>query len=354
MYRLMCIFCFLSINCTAQHLVSAADALVQYNGRIGPISDHVRLEWPGTSVRLSFTGPELSVDLRDEHGKNRFNVLIDGKVTTILSPDSIRREYVLAKGLSQGKHTAELFKRTEAGMGGTLLFQFKLHAKDSLISTPKRERRMEFYGNSITCGMAIGDTLNNGVDENNFLAYGAVVARALDAEYSCIAKSGIGLMVSWFPEIMPEIYDRIYESDAKSQWDFKRYNPQVVVIDLGQNDSWITKQPENPQFKRRFGNNAPASGAIINAYVAFFKQLRSKYPQASIICTLGSMDATKPGSPWPGYLQSAVKELHDPLMYSFIFPYMLPAGKKDPHPGIREHQEMAGLLREFIHQTVGW
>jgi len=354
MYRLICIFCLLSLKSAAQQLVNATDPLIHYNGRIRPDAEYVRLEWPGTSVKLSFTGSELSVYLRDEHGKNRFNVLIDGKVTDILSPDSIRREYVMAKGLSQGNHTAELFKRTEAGMGGTLLFQFKLQDKANLINTPVKEHRIEFYGNSITCGMAIGDTLKDGVDENNFLAYGAVAARLLDADYNCIAKSGIGLMVSWFPEIMPEIFDRVYESDANSKWDFKRYDPQVVVVDLGQNDSWIVKQPNNPQFKQRFGVSPPTSDAIIEAYVAFFKQLKSKYPQARLICTLGSMDATKLGSPWPGYLQSAVKKLNDPLISSLIFPYEVPANKQDAHPGIQEHQRMANLLRDYIHQTVGW
>jgi hypothetical protein len=353
-YRLFCILCLLSLNCAAQQIVKSGDPLVHYNGRVMPEAAYTRLEWPGTSVKVQFIGSEITADLKDEQGKNRFNVLVDGKVTQILTLDNNRREYVLARGLPEGDHTVELFKRTEAGMGGTLFYGFKLnnHAKVSKILA--RKRRIEFYGNSITCGMAIGDTLKDGIDENNYMAYGALVARSFDADYSCIAKSGIGLMVSWFPEIMPEIYDRVYELNANAKWDFSRYDPQIVVVDLGQNDSWIVNQPQNEQFKRRFGSTSPTSSTIVNAYVSFFTKLRNKYPKAQIICTMGSMDATKDGSPWPGYLQEAVKRMQDSKMVSLIFPYDPPQGKQDAHPGFKEHQKMADLLKAFIHQTAGW
>jgi len=354
MYQKILFLLLLSLNCVAQRQVNANDPLINYNGRVQINSGAVRLEWPGTTVRIRFKGTAISTDLQDEHAKNRFNVIIDGKVTSILSPDSTRRTYLLAEGLPEGTHTVELFKRTEAGMGGTMFYQFLLNANANVVRIPQRKRRIEFYGNSITCGMAIGDTLKDGVDENNYLAYGAVVARSLDADYYCIAKSGIGLMVSWFPEIMPEVFDRVYESDAKSKWDFEQYQPQVVVADLGQNDSWIVNQPENAQFKRRFGNSAPTNATIINAYKQFFTQLRKRYPKARIICTLGSMDATKQGSPWPGYVKSAVNELHDQLMDTLIFPFDPPVNKKDSHPGFKEHQKMADMLTAFIHSKVGW
>ncbi len=338
----------------AQEIVRFNDGRLTYNGRMRPDADHVRLEWPGTSVRFGFEGSGLSVDLKDDHGADRYNVIIDGRVTGILTPDSVRREYELAKGLSKGRHTIELFKRTEGGVGGTALYQFKLNKGAKLSKLPERERRIEFYGNSITCGMAIGDTLTTGVDENNYLAYGSVTARAFDADLSCIAKSGIGLMVSWFPEIMPEMYDRVYGTQPGSKWDFSRYVPQVVVVDLGQNDSWIVDQPQNAQFKARFGEQAPSAPVIVQAYITFFKKLREKYPDAHIICTLGSMDATKAGSPWPGYLETAVKDMNDPKCYSLIFPYDPPVNKKDQHPGIKEHQRMADRLISFIHSKVNW
>ena len=43
-------------------------------------------------------------------------------------------------------------------------------------------------------------------------------------------------MVSWFPLIMPEMYDRLTPTEASSKWDFSSYQPDVVVVNLFQND----------------------------------------------------------------------------------------------------------------------
>lgn len=70
-------------------------------------------------------------------------------------------------------------------------------------------------------------------------------------------------MVSWFPLIMPEMYDRLDPTDSSSKWDFSKYTPDLVVINLLQNDSWIIKIPDNEQFKKRFGTKPPDSSQII-------------------------------------------------------------------------------------------
>ncbi len=63
-------------------------------------------------------------------------------------------------------------------------------------------------------------------------------------------------MLSWFPEIMPEIYDRLNPGDPDSKWDFTLFTPDVVVINLFQNDSWLVNNPEHEQFKARLGQQS--------------------------------------------------------------------------------------------------
>ncbi len=106
--------------------------------------------------------------------------------------------------------------------------------------------------------------------------------------------------------VMPDMYNRQDPTDGDAKWDFSKYTPDIVVINIFQNDVWITKLPDNDQFKAKFGTKAPTDDQIIKAYKDFVKNIRSKYPKAHIICTLGSMDAVKDGSPWPGYVQKAV------------------------------------------------
>ena len=158
------------------------------------------------------------------------------------------------------------------------------------------------------------------------------------------------ITISWFPLIMPEMYDRLDPLDSASKWDFTNYSPDLVVINLLQNDSWLTNRPEHEQFKNRFGTSKPTEAFIIEAYKSFVSTIRSKYPNANIICALGSMDATKEGSPWPDYIQQAVAQLKDAKIYTHFFKYKNTGG----HPRVAEQQEMANDLIDFIDKTIKW
>jgi hypothetical protein len=157
-------------------------------------------------------------------------------------------------------------------------------------------------------------------------------------------------MLSWFPVIMPELYDRLDPADAKSKWDFNNYHPNIVVVDLLQNDSWLVKKPTHTQFVARFGTTPPSDSFTVAKYKDFIVQLRWRHPKATIICTLGSMDATKDGSAWPGYVTKAVSELKDPKILTHFFKYNNTA----KHPKKAEQAAMARSLIAFIDQKVKW
>lgn len=335
-------------------LLKFDDQRITYSGRTVFKADAAELSWPGASVKINFTGTGIGAVLKDQDTSNYYNVILDGKVISKIHPDTSRKNYTLASGLSSGKHTLELFKRTEWDKGKTLFYGFMPIKEASLLPAPElQKRKIEFYGNSITCGYATEDYKNDssiGYFENNYLSYAAITARHFDAQYSCIAKSGIGMLISWFPLIMPEMYDRLDATDSTSKWDFAKYTPDLVVINLLQNDAWLTRRPDFPEFKHRFGTQAPSEKDIILAYKNFVQNIRSKYPKAKIICALGSMDATQTGSPWPGYIVKAVKELHDRKIYTHFFPYKNTPG----HPKVPEQKQMADNLIAFIDKNIKW
>jgi Carbohydrate esterase 2 N-terminal/GDSL-like Lipase/Acylhydrolase family len=355
-YLLILLFTIASIAGYAQIVVvKSHDPHIHYMGRIVMQDEAAELSWPGTSLKINFKGTGAKITLKDEWGKNYFNVIVDDKVVSVLHPDSIQKEYILVSDLPDGNHSLELFKRTEWAMGKTLFYQFTLDRNAiTLPPPPVKKRKIEFFGNSITCGYAVEDT--SGKDrgtspyENGYLSYATITARHFDAEFHNTSRSGIGIMVSWDPLIMPELYDRLDATDAESKWDFSKYTPDVVVINLFQNDSWITKLPENSQFKARFGTKAPTDDQIIKAYKDFVKTIRSKYPKAQIICALGNMDATKQGSPWPDYIEKAVAQIGDKSIYTHFFPYKNTNG----HPNIHEQQTMADDLIAFIDHHIKW
>lgn len=337
----------------AQTIVSSTDPRIHYMGRIQIKGQAAILSWSGSSAAINFNGTGVKALLNDEGGLNYLKVIVDGKVLPDIKTDSTKHLYNLVSGLASGKHHLELFKRTEWTMGNTMLYQFEVEG--AVAAAPEiHKRKIEFYGNSITCGYAVLDT--EGKDrgtppyEDFWLSYANITARHFNAEYSCIARSGIGVLVSWFPQTMPEMWDLTEGGDPNTKWDFGRFTPQVVVVNLFQNDSWLVNKPDNAEFKARFGATAPNSSQVITAYQNMIKNIRNKYPYAQIICVLGSMDATKQGSPWPGYIDQAVANLHDDAIHTHFFPYKNTNG----HPSKPEQQAMADDLISYIDKNIKW
>lgn len=340
----------------SQQAIKSSDTHIHYMGRINFEDSAAELSWPGSSATINFTGTGVKAVLKDQYGTNYFKVIVDGKPLPDIQLDSsVKQTYTLVSGLPTGKHQLELFKRTEWTFGKTWLYSFELDSNTTIASAPPvKKRKIEFYGNSITCGYAVLDTAGqdrgSAPFEDNYLSYANITAQHFNAKYSCIARSGIGVLISWFPMIMPEMYDRLDPTDSTSKWDFSKYTPDVVVINLFQNDSWLVVQPQQPEFKHRFDTIPPASNQIIVAYENFVRNIRAKYPQAQIICALGSMDATKQGSPWPGYIQEAVTNLHDNRITTHFFPYKNTPG----HPSKTEQQAMADDLISYMEQHIKW
>lgn len=352
---LMLLLIWFEVSHSQEKIIPFNDPNINYEGRIRYVSDAAVLSWSGTSATLIFKGTNLSAILKDSDTADYYNVILDGKQISKIHTDTLKHSYLLASGLSNSKHKIQLFKRTEWSLGTTLFYGFETSESTGILpQTSKPNRKIEFYGNSITCGYALEDNSGNdswhGFFENNYLTFAALTARHFNAQYSSISRSGIGIMISWFPLIMHEMYDRLDPTDSTSKWDFSQFTPDIVVVNLLQNDSWLVSMPENEQFKSRFGTIAPDEKFIISSYKHFITSIREKYPEASIICVLGSMDATKTGSAWPGYIRQAVQQINDPKIYTHFFDYK----NTDGHPRFEEQKAMAQSLIKFIDQTIKW
>ncbi len=355
-------FCIILLICLLPEAANAQNKFIPYNhsniryeGRIGKQKNAAELSWSGTTVTLYFKGTNVAAILQDLDTANYYNVIIDDKIIFKIHAERVKKSYVLAKGLPNKKHKVQLFKRTEWYMGKTWFYGFETSQNTSILQPPPApKRKIEFYGNSISCGYGMedssGNDSRNGYFQNNYLTYAALTARHFNAQYSCIARSGIGIMISWDRLIMPEMYDRLDATDPNSKWDFAKYTPDVVIVSLFQNDCWLTNMPEHEQFRYRFGTTTPNKNYIIAAYRSFIEKLRSKYPKAHIICALGNMDATREGSPWPGYIQQAVLQLKDAKIYTHFFKYKNTPG----HPKTSEQKAMAVSLIDFIEKKIKW
>lgn len=306
-------------------------------------SGSIRIFWPGTKIQARFEGSEVRVRLYDDAGRNHFAVIIDDTLHHSFRADKGEKEYLLATALPSGPHRVAIYKMTDWFDGESVFHGFKFPHGKPVAEISKPRYLLEFYGNSITVGAGMlsrSHSLYAGSSTNNYLSYGALTARHFNASARFIASSGIGLMVSWGSLIMPEIYDRCNPADSSSSWNFSAYQPDVVIVNLMQNDYALLQQTNHPQFVRRFGSTTPTAATIIDRYAGFIAQIRTHYPNAYILCCLGSMSAARAESPFPEYIRRAVASLNDQKIGTHFFRPI--AGNEHPTP--EEHELMAGEL----------
>ena len=148
-----------------------------------------------------------------------------------------------------GEHTIRIVKQTESNYA---LLDFIKLSYTGILDNPPEEKDLyiEFIGDSYTCAMgSAGDTSItgggsaqgiNGADwEDGTFGYAYRTAQMLDADYSIVSESGIGLAHTWFKTKMGNFYTRTsYNRSTTEMYDFER-TPDLVVINLGTNDHFL-------------------------------------------------------------------------------------------------------------------
>jgi hypothetical protein len=343
----------IDISLAEVNKIEADHEYLQYTGRIDFSERSApRLSWPGTYIKAYFVGHSVSVIFDDQWGRNYFSVFIDENWDKPLIIDCIEgiETYLVASGLSNAEHSLTIFKRTEGEEGNTTFHGLLIEDGGLTEPSSRPARRIEFIGDSITSGAGNEAAENarddNPSEKNNFLAYGAITARNLNAEYVSTSHSGIGIMGSWFDYTIWDYYDQLNATgNNDSHWDFNQWQPHVVVINLLQNDSWLVLKNIHP---------VPNNEQRKQAYYEFVLTIRSIYPDAFIICALGSMSAVRPGSVWPGYISSVVERIKDENKDRRIDTLFFDYDGLEKHPRVKHHRNNAAKLTDFIRTKSLW
>lgn len=325
---------------------TAGNKNLQYTGRIDFADARKPRFWsPGVYVTARFRGPSCAVVVNDEARGNDHNyvvLVVDGRATRQRLAG--RTDTLRVAGLADGPHTLVLCKATESGQGYLALVG--LRCARLLPPPPRPARRIEFIGNSITCGTgsdlsAVACGKGQWYDQHNaYAAYGPRTARALGAEWQLTAVSGIGLMHSCcgMAITMPEVFDKLNLRDNAGAGDFRRYRPDVVTVCLGQNDG--------VQDSAQFCAN----------YLAFLKTLRAAYPAAHLVCLSSPMADARLTAVLHRYLGGVVAAARaggDARVHKFFFSRSWNSGC-DTHPTLAEHRVIAQELTAYLKQTMGW
>jgi hypothetical protein len=267
-------------------LIRPDDPRIRYEGR-WDFSDPLRPRnsWPGTAVRLAFSGRMIGVRMADSD--NYYNVTLDGRFVSVFHGDREgEADYILAGNLDGGPHTLTLSKRN-ISFGPPPIFAGVLLQKGGrlLDPGPYPEQRIEFIGDSFTAAEGNEATAAEMPWEekkpvtNIDLGFARITAERFNAGLHATCRSGIGMVCDWRGDAtvsMPVYFDRVLMESPEPRWDFGRWIPQVAVVCLGLNDHSGLKSPDGTV-------PADRSERFRRAYADFLDRLRTVYPGVKIL-----------------------------------------------------------------------
>ena len=347
-------------------VIKPTDPCIQYTGRIS-FANPERPAWnfPGVQIIAAFEGTSLRMIAKPRSGY--FMAQIDNaepfKVAFRGERDSV---VTLATALPDGRHLVRLMYAIEGYEFFPEFWGFVLDKGRQLVPPPALpSRKIEFIGNSITCGYGNeGLKKEEGFDyatENHYYSYASIAARNLEAQHWVVARSGIGAYRNYNgpktgnPESnMPAQYEytgyawnpdlRKQPTFLREKWDFSRYQPDVVCINLGTNDL------STPNYDAKL---------LKQNYKKLLKMVRQHNPKAKIVFLTGTMLYNKELALQRQLLDEVTAEAQksgDKQVYRFDMP---PIDNNafygnDWHPNIYQDEKMAAELTVFLRQLMNW
>jgi len=344
---LCCLIGILIVVVVGQTTIPANNPNFQYIGRFdftnpaGP-----RFDWSDCQIAGIFSGTSLTVLINDNG--NEYDIWIDGTLVYIMNTTGIG-SYKVASGLSAGNHQFLIVKRTEAFFGIVTFNGIVLDNGQNLQPPPARPtRRIEFLGDSITCGYGDEGTFPcsfNAATENVYRAYGPLTARALNADIHVESWSGKGVVRNYGDANItsvnpfPIYWNRtLAENPNGNYYDFD-WVPDAIVINLGTND-----YSTNP---------IPPENVFVPGYQNYIKAIRTAYAPANptIFLACGPLI----GNPCCTYVQAVVG--NDTTLTFIDLENILSFPKDygcDYHPNILGHSLMANITIPIVAKTMGW
>ena len=248
-----------------------------------------------TRTLLRLRADDSVLDPAKEPLLPRFEIRLDGK--KILDARLTAKDAAVTVFEGKEKRDAEirLIKLNE----GNSLFALREIVTDGAVEPlPDRPLKMEFIGDSITCGYGVEGKSEAEIfttaTENAAKGYAFLTAEALNADAVLTCFSGHGIISGYTgdPAVIndADLVPPYYEQEGRNEFrlptgkyaqetdrDFSRFQPDYIVLNLGTNDlSWC-------------GTDEIRGKAFAERYAEFLKTVRKDNPNARILCILGVM-----------------------------------------------------------------
>ena len=349
---------FMGVSCTERtQFFEASHSDFRYGGRIDFSDTKAPVFISSASfVEFKFRGTQVVAvvqNLLTEGERNYLALEVDGDYKGRIKLSTSEPVKIPISVSEDGEHGVRLFKATEAETGGIAFLG--LEASEVLGLDPKPSRKIEFIGNSITCGAA-ADLSDIPCGEgsyqdqhNGYLSFATQSAIALDAQFTLASVSGKGMYRNWnsLSPTIPETYENLYlGTDSSRKHDFTSYTPDMVSIFLGTND-----MSNGDRIKERLPFD---STAFIDKYVEFIGTVYEKYPDTQI-CLMSFAFVEVLHASLKSVQQQANAKYLDKKAIEIV---SIQEGRQPSgctgHPSIEDHKLMSDLLIPQYKKVMGW
>jgi len=335
----------------------------ELGGRLDVIDDAtIGLIGPASSVSMNIMGDSAKVWLKSTTDYDYVTLIVDDKNLGRFKIDStsnfsIPIKFTESKSTS---HRLSVYKATEANTG-TIIFSgvdaLSVDAQEPM----EKKMKIEFIGNSITCGSAMDDSgMPCGTDDyknyhNAYLSYGPEVSRELGVDFLLSSVSGFGIYRGWNTEAdeavntVPEVYSNLYlDGNGNKERNFSTFVPDVVSICLGTNDLSL-----GDGTKKREDFN---SEQYIQEYIKFIEYIYTVYPDTRVALLNSPMVSGKANDTLVKCLNMVKEhfEMKTPHMRKiaiFLYSKTYQNGC-NTHPDIEDHSKMALELKPFFQELL--
>ena len=312
-------------------------------------------DWSGAGfeINVSGTGGTMSVGYKSSYAAY-WAIFVDGAQTARILAPAATAGSSFSFTVPSGAHTIGVVKDTEISTSEAAYYDLTTLSFAGQINTApaKKDLYIEFIGDSYSCGDGAAGAYEPGAQAWVAVNHAATkgfpwyTAKTLNADYSIVARGGIGLFVGISEQEgtankkgMQDIYK--YTSGYRASaglYDFTR-QPDIVVVELGAND----------------GISATDSFKTIEYWTSllegFTDQIRTKNPNAAIVYL--SHNAVKHQA-----MLSIVnaRKATDPNMYAFFFAHngngsAALATQYDGHPDADDQKDLSDALVSFMRYS---
>lgn len=293
---------------TVGAMVRTYEAEEQYVKMLGRTHNENGILWlahSASGVEFTVKGTQCSVKIvgdsmiSAEDNQARFAAYVDGErvVDEMITQSEVT--YDVFTYDEEKEVTVRLMKISEAANSILGIDEITVTSEEDIAPTEEKELKIEFIGDSITCGYGVDDEDRNHhfstKTEDATKAYAYKTAELLDADYSLVSYSGHGIVSGYTTQgkkvaaqQLPNKYECLAISSgtgyngfnaAGVDWDFSRFVPDIIVINLGTNDNSYT------------GKDEELIKEYSDGYVKFLEKVRKNNADAHIICAFGVMGA---------------------------------------------------------------